>query len=485
MLFADLPVVADYVAQVAAFGAEHRQSSRWLNAASFAVPGAQLERIAALPFVAEVRPLATFKQTLPSPESIKLEAPRTPLSPDALDYGEATEQLRQINVPAAHGAGYTGEGVTLAIMDTGFRKSHDAFANHIINGRVLAEWDFVNGDGNTENEASDGDWSSQWNHGTYIWSVSAGEAPSEVYGPAYRANVILCKTEDVRSETQVEEDNWVAALEFADSVGTDVITTSLGYSTFDDGTGYEYSDMDGQTAVITIAASTTDGLGIVMCNSMGNSGPSAGSLSAPADAFDILSVGNVNATGTISSSSSRGPTFDGRTKPEVCARGSSTRCASASADNFYTYASGTSLSTPLVAGAACLVIQAHPDWTPAQVREAMMMTADRAQNPDNDYGWGIIDVMAAINYEYYETCCTGESVGNVDGSPDDSVGLGDLTALIDYLFVTYDDLDCPDEADLDQSGGSRADMEDITLGDLTVLIDHLFVSFAPLPPCPE
>jgi hypothetical protein len=282
----------------------------------------------------------------------------------------------------------------------------------------------------------------------------------------------------------VEEDNWVAALEFSDSVGADVITTSLGYLDFD-GTAddYTYADMDGQTTIISIAASTCDGLGIVMCNSMGNSGPWDGTLNAPADAFDILSVGNVTAEGVIAYSSSRGPTSDGRIKPEVCARGASTRCASAGADQTYTYASGTSLSTPLIAGAACLVIQARPEWTPAQVRHALKMTANNARQPNNTYGWGIINVMAAIAYDESPACCLAETVGNLDHSADGLVTMGDLTSIIDHLYVSYYPFTCPRAADIDQSGAPDPTLVDITTGDLTALIDYLFISLAPLPAC--
>ena len=481
VLFVDIPVEQTYIDRITALGAKHRRSSRWLNAATFEIPTDQLQTVSALPFVARIKPMQIFHRDLPAQEPIKYEAPSGALAPDVLNYGTAASQLTQINVPAVHDLGYSGAGVTLAIMDTGYRKTHDAFAQHYLNGRVLAEWDFVNNDGNTANETDDGDWTSQWNHGTYIFSVSAGEDPGFLYGPAYHANIILCKTEDVRSETQVEEDNWVAALEFADSIGTDVITTSLGYDDFDDGSGYSYEDMDGQTAVISIAASTCDGLGIVMCNSMGNSGPGVGTLSAPADAFDILSIGNVNSVGAISSSSSRGPTYDGRTKPDVCARGTSTACAGSWGDDAYTSASGTSLSTPLVAGAVCLVIEAHPEWSPAQVRDALRMTASQAATPDNNYGWGIIDVLAAINYD--QGCCVG-TIGNVDGTPDQVVSLGDLSALIDYLFISLEPVDCPAETDIDQSGGASPTQHDISLGDLTALIGHLFITLDPFPACP-
>jgi len=391
VVFADLPVTEKYIEEITALGAELRRRSRWLNAASFNVPYDRLNRIAALPFVAAIKPVAGFKKDYEL--SVKSDPPETQgtLSTAALNYGNSFGQLDQINVPEAHDRGYTGKGVTLAVFDTGFRKSHEAFAAHYAQGRVLAEWDFIFNDNNTANEAAD--WSSQWEHGTGTWAVAGGYKDGQLYGPAYEANFLIAKTEDVRSETPVEEDNWIAALEWADSLGADVVTSSLGYTDW-----YSYADMDGQTAPITLAANLADGMGIVVCNSMGNEGPGTGTLITPADAFNILSVGAVYNSGGIASFSSRGPTYDGRTKPEVCAQGVSTYWAGSSSDAGYGYANGTSLSCPLVAGAACVLIQAHPEYTPEMIRNALMETASQADSPDNDYGWGIIDVEAAINW---------------------------------------------------------------------------------------
>lgn len=392
IVFADLPPVPNYIDQVVSLGGKLRRVSRWLNAASFELSLNRLDAIASLQFVARIEPMLTFKRENATVQLSRHESMEPSVaSPDALNYGPSQGQLDQINVPVVHDQGLHGEGVTLAIFDTGYRKSHEAFANHYSEGRVLAEWDFVFDDGETANEPED--WTSQWNHGTLIWSTSGGLADGHVYGPAYKANFLLAKTEDVRSETQVEEDNWVAALEWADTLGADVITTSLGYSDW-----YTYEDMDGATATTTIAANTCASLGIVLCNSMGNSGPSAGTLSAPADAHNILACGAVYSSGTIASFSSRGPTYEGRTKPEVCAQGVATACATSTSDNSYGTASGTSLSTPLVAGVACLMVQAHPEFPPELIRQAMMETADNAATPNNTYGWGIIDALASTGW---------------------------------------------------------------------------------------
>jgi subtilisin family serine protease len=381
-----------------------------------------------------------------------------------------------------HAKGFSGLGVTIAFIDAGFYKSHDAFAQHYADGRVLAEYDFVHNDGNVDLEA--GDYGSQNSHGTRVWSVAGGWSDGILYGPAYQANFILCMTEDIASETNVEEDNWVAAMEFSDSIGTDVISSSVGYLEYDDSCNCDltYADLDGQTAISSIAASMADGLGIVVSKSAGNSGSAPGTITAPADAFDILSVGAVSSFGSLAAFSSRGPTFDGRIKPEVCARGVSTYTAAAhsSATNIYGAGSGTSFSQPLVAGAAALVIEAHPEWTPYQVREALKMSGDRASNPDNNYGWGIIDVDAAIGMN--PPCCRGQ-VGDVNGLGGDVPTIGDISLMIDHLIINNPPLNCLSEADINQSGGGNPIATDITLGDITILIDHLYISQAALLDC--
>jgi serine protease AprX len=391
---ADLPVSQSHIDAVIGLGATFRRSSRWLNAASFDIPFKRLQDLSALPIVAEILPVAQFK----TPEIVNGDFRTTDdpeaQSPETLTYGPSQYQLTQINIATAHGQGFSGQGVTLTITDTGFRKTHDALKQSVADGRVLAEYDFVDNDSVTTME--EGDPPTQWDHGTLVWSVAGGCAPGHLYGPAFGANFILCKTEDIASETPVEEDNWVAALEFADSVGTDVISTSLSYLYW-----YQYADMDGQTAVISRAASTCDALGIIMVAAAGNRGPTPGSIRAPADALDILTVGAVDRSRLIAGFSSRGPTFDGRTKPEVCAMGVDTYGAGTDSDSQYLYASGTSLAAPLIAGAVCLVLEARPDLTPAMVRQALQATASQASQPDNDYGWGIIDVGKALLWPLY------------------------------------------------------------------------------------
>jgi PKD repeat protein len=391
IVFADLPVHRGYIDDIISLGGELRRVSRWLNAASFEIPLDALDDINDLWFVAKIRPVAAYYRENEIPGDpvdtfLKGEHPEY-----ALDYGISFGQLDQISVPPVHDKGFNGEGVIVAMFDTGYRKDHQTFAEAFSSGRVLAEWDFIFNDGNTQNEPEDTP--SQHNHGTYTWSALGGTTAGELYGPAYGASFILAKTEDIRSETPVEEDNWMAAVEWADSIGAQVISSSLSYSDW-----YSYSDFDGETAVTSIAANLATSMGIVVCNSMGNSGPSAGTLGAPADAFEILSCGAVNSSGNLASFSSRGPTADGRIKPEVCAQGVSTYCASPGSITGYTYVGGTSLSTPLIGGAVAVLLSARPSMTPQAVRLALMHTASQAGNPDNNYGWGIMNLVQALEW---------------------------------------------------------------------------------------
>ncbi len=448
--FCDLPVNQAYINRITDFEAKFRHRSRWLNAASFETPVSELDRISELSFVRSIKPVLTGKR-----KPVRIEAPPDePLQGKGLldlNYGASYGQLQQLNIPAVHNMGYYGQGVLVCMLDTGFRKDHQAFQLAYSEGRVLAEWDFVNDDGNTQNEV--GDPSSSHNHGTLTWSALGGSASGYLYGPAYGADFIIGKTEDVSMEEPIEEDNWVAGMEWADSIGAGVISSSLAYIDW-----YFYSDMDGNTAVTTIAADIAAQLGIVVCNAMANAGPGSGTLHAPADADSIVACGAVYSDGEIVYFSSRGPSFDGRIKPEVCAQGVSTRCADPSGTTGYTYASGTSLSTPLIGGAAAVILSAHPGWTPMQVREALMMSGDHALFPDNNYGWGVPDILAAIQYSFHLT-------GDVTG--DELINVSDIIFLVNYLYkegpapspLLLGDLNCDDEIDV---------------GDVIYLVNYLY-----------
>ena len=229
---------------------------------------------------------------------------------------------------------------------------------------------------------------------------------------------MLAKTEDSRSETPIEEDYWVEGIEWADSLGAQIVSSSLGYTDW-----YTFADMDGKTAVTTLAADRAAKLGIVIVTANGNERRNSwGHVIAPADGDSVIAVGAVTSSGSLSSFSSPGPTYDGRIKPEVCAQGTSTFCARNSSNTAYGYSSGTSLSTPLVAGVAALLLEAHPEWTPMQLREALMMTASNPSAPNNDYGWGIVNVLAALDYKFSRVSIRQIAVD--DDSADGSLGNG-------------------------------------------------------------
>lgn len=467
--FEDLPVRGEYVDRVIALGGQLRQTSRWFNAASYDLDVRLLPALSALPFVQRIDPVIGFKRT-PEPETAAPPQLGTPLrkpsgsaAPDVLTYGTSLGQLQQLNVPAVHNLGFKGQGVIVCMMDTGFRKDHVAFANAFAEGRVLAEYDFIFHDNNTQDEAIDQP--GQHSHGSYTWSTLGGQADGSLYGPAFLAQFVLAKTEDIRSETPIEEDNWVAGMEWADALGAEVISSSLGYTDW-----YTYPVYNGDSAVTTKAADRAAALGIVVCNSMGNAGPGAGTMGAPADADSILSIGAVQSNGLIASFSSRGPTYDGRIKPEVCAQGYSTYCANPTSTTGYTFVSGTSLSCPLAGGCAAVVLSAHPSWTPMKVREALMMTASQHSAPDNTYGWGIIDLKSAINYTFGQPWTPGDM--NYDGGID----VLDIVAEIDTVFRNLPPPEPPATPDINQDGL-------VNVVDVVYLIDYSF-NGGPPPPTP-
>jgi serine protease AprX len=340
----DFPLVPAYLDAVAGTGVKMRHETTWLNAVSVEADWQQVQALAKLPCVAKLQPVNRSRRI----EPINSQPSPQPSVSDrgGLDYGRSTEQLNEMNLIALHDAGYTGQGVIIGILDTGFRRDHEAFnqIGHVVN--VLAEYDFVDDDPDASNEA--GDPSSQHEHGTLILGCIGSYFPGELVGGAYNASFVLAKTEDTTGEYQGEEDNYVAGLQFIEANGADMSTSSLGYIDW-----YTQADLDGQTAVTTIAVNIANDNGMHCCTAAGNenhdSNPSTSSIIAPADAFEVLTCGAVSSSGTIASFSSDGPTADGRVKPELCARGSGTDTVSAFSTDSYRTADGTSLSTPLLA----------------------------------------------------------------------------------------------------------------------------------------
>lgn len=396
--FLDVPINDEFVNEIGNRGVEIVHRVKWLNAVSAYVDAKNLESVSSLPFVRRIERVKALGKSIDRIDSADKYSRFGDITEYSYNYGPSESQLLQINVPPAHELGFDGTGIIVCMLDTGYRKGHIAFDEIFNDSRLIAEWDFINNDGDTDWEM--GDPYDQPNHGTYTWSALGGEYSGSLYGPSFNAEFLLAKTEDVSQERHIEEDNWAAAALWADSVGAQVISASLGYRWFDEGQGdYEYSDLDGNTTIVTVAADLAAYNGIAVCTAMGNEGwMGNGSLIAPADGDSVIACGAVNSEGEIASFSSRGPTYDDRTKPEVTARGVDTECANPYNLDGFTDASGTSLSTPLVGGTAGAILSAHPNWTPMMVREALMMTADNADNPNNTYGWGVVNAAKAIYY---------------------------------------------------------------------------------------
>jgi serine protease AprX len=380
----DLALHRPYVEAIKGLGVEFRAFSRWLNAVSVEASADKIGEIAAMEFVSRITRVSG-RRGAPQPETY---AVRTPVR--ALDqYGSSYTQLAQIQVTGLHAEGYTGAGVVVAIFDTGFWLDHESIAGV----DVVAEHDFINDDGVTANEP--GDDAYQHNHGTSCLSLLAGNTPGIMMGAAYEAQYILAKTEDTTMEEPVEEDWWIEAAEWADSLGAQVISSSLCYNDW-----YTYADMDGETAPITIAADRAAAIGIAVVNAAGNSGASEWTyILAPADGDSVISAGAVDSSGNRASFSSKGPTYDGRIKPTVMAMGLSNFIADPLDVSGYRRGNGTSFAAPLMAGATALVIQKNPAWTSAEVLEAITATGTRAANPDTLYGWGILQALDASNHD--------------------------------------------------------------------------------------
>jgi len=389
----DLPVAARYVEVVIQTGVTIKVQSRWLNAVSALGTRDQFEQIAQLGFVKHLQPVNRSAGL----DDVKIGDDQQML--EGGFYGRSEGQLNQMNLIALHQHGFTGKGVIIGILDTGFRTSHAAFNNPDKPLNVVAAWDFVNDDPNVGEEA--GDDPNQHTHGTMILGTLAAYMPNVLVGGAYDASFILTKTEDITQEVPQEEDFYAAGLEFIEMNGGDVATSSLIYIDW-----YTQGDLDGKTAVTSIAVNFATDKGVRCCTAAGNFGhdgnPATSHFGAPADAFKVITCGAVSSTGEIASFSSDGPSADGRNKPEILAQGVSTETISPWDDSGYTSASGTSLSTPLVAGAVACLTQARPTWTVDEMRTHLFERGDWFKqngsfDPQFVYGFGILDAFDAVD----------------------------------------------------------------------------------------
>ncbi len=368
----DLAPFREYTALVeTAAGTPLTGVSRYLNACSVVLDEASLASVRALPCVAMVRPVAASTY---GPGECSSE-------PDP--HGLSLGQLDQAGITGLHERGFLGEGVLAGVLDSGFELDHPCFSGT----DVVSAWDFVSGDGIVGYE--EGDPETTGDHGTRVFSIIAGDEPGLYVGGAPDASFLLARTEDTGDEYQQEEDFWVYGLEWCEQGGALIVSSSLGYINW-----YEPWQMDGNTAVTTVAADIAASRGLIVVNAVGNEGPDPTTLVAPSDGDSVFAVGSVNSLGAVSTYSSRGPTADGRIKPDACARGEQTVFANLSGG--YSSGNGTSFATPIASSAFIALRQAHPEWSVMRIAEALNATASRSDSPDNDFGRGIIDATAAL-----------------------------------------------------------------------------------------
>jgi serine protease AprX len=406
--FGDLPMNNTYISQIEKLGINILAKSRWFNGVSAYMTKDQMGKVKKLDCVAYIKAVnKLYKQDIKSLAPLECNERyenvlfRQKLEKNVYNYGKSYDQLSLINVQRVHNIGITGKGVLVASLDDGFDwKNHEALKDL----NIIEEYDFVNEDRNTADELDQKyeDKKEQGAHGTATLSSMAGFKEGKLIGPAFGSDFLLAKTEYVPTETPMEEDFWLEAAEWVESKGADIITSSLVYKTFDypySNNSYKYEDFDGKTAITTLAGERAAYLGIVVLNAIGNYQQTAiPSLGSASDGDSIIAVGAVSGNGNIAFFSSNGPTSDGRIKPDVCAQGVYVYVASKEKSNTYEYSNGTSFSAPLTAGVCALILSAHPEFTPMQVRDALRNTANNASTPNNILGWGVIDAYNAILY---------------------------------------------------------------------------------------
>lgn len=425
--YEDLPLNDGYVDQIKSLGVKIENRLKWFNAVTSYLSAEQLNQIRNLSFVQKVVPVGTF-YFVNNESNVPFQPQPTrslKKSSYSLDYGASLTQDTLSDIPTVHDLGITGAGVTIGLLDTGFRwKTHPAF-NQI---KILKEYDFVQHDSVTANQA--GDSGDQDSHGTSVLSIIGGFAPGYLIGPAFNASYILAKTEYVPTETHVEEDNYAAALEWMEGLGVDITSSSLGYSEFDPGqTSYTYADMNGETTIVAKAANLAFERGVTTFSAAGNEGNNAWHyVVSPGDAPNMITVGAVGKNNLLASFSSRGPTSDGRIKPEVCAMGISDVSAWAGTTNYST-GSGTSFATPIAAGVGALLKSVYPYLTNRQIRKTFMECGDRVSSPDNNYGYGLISAARVVAFP---NLSSNSNIFNLNKIFINSNGVNSQTVVLKY-----------------------------------------------------
>ncbi len=386
----DYPVSREYVDALKSMGVEIVWELKWFNAVSAVVPQYLLDNIRGLNFISDIEKVKTFRRRKNDLQIENIDQSLNKSPEDNLyDYGQSASEMEMSDVPAVHNMGISGAGVLIGMIDSGFDwETHPAMQGM----DIVAERDFVYGDEDTGNEG-DG------YHGTETLSLAGAFEEGQLVAPAFDASFIVAKTEDIRSEKRIEEDNFAAAVEWMETYGVDIINTSLGYSEFDPGEeSYTYQDMDGNTTLVTRAMEMAFERGVVTVTSAGNEADDPWFyITAPADGENIISVGAVNSSGNVTGFSSRGPTYDGRIKPEILAYGSANYLGFGYSGG-YGYKSGTSYASPIVTGICGQLLSVYPHLTNRQLRQIILESGDNTEEPDNIRGYGILSALRAVTF---------------------------------------------------------------------------------------
>ena len=390
----DIPMYQPYIDQViASTGISVKAKSKWFNCVHVNGSQANINALKSLPFVdnidfADNAIIATKRIATKKVKSTPVN--KTAEALISFNYGNSANQIQMLNGHLLHQSNYTGTGKIIAVMDGGFPGVNTAqpFARLRENNKILGGYDYVRRNPNFYTGIS---------HGTSVLSLMAGFTDNALVGTAPDASYYLFITEDGAKESPLELSNWVEAAEEADYLGVDIITTSLGYTTFDDSDyNFTYSDMNGATTFISKGLDIAFSRGMICVVSAGNDGNDAWHyISAPADAVNALTIGAVKSDENYASFSSQGPTFDGRVKPDVTAQGQYPYVSDASG-NINNFGSGTSYSGPIVAGMVACLWQALPSKTNQEIKQLITQSADRYAAPTVEYGYGIPDFSLAL-----------------------------------------------------------------------------------------
>lgn len=386
----DLPVNQAYISQIKMAGAVIINKSKWFNSVVIKVFNLSvISTIEAFSFVEGVD-LCALPPDIKTDNKSETEhlIEKADLNEENY-YGYALSQVSMVNGNKLHEYGFTGKGISIAILDAGFFNvpESECFQTLRNENRIAGTWDFFK---NTS------DVYGYHTHGTAVFSIMASDLPNQLIGSSPGATYYLLRTEIGDFEQPIEEENWIAAIEFADSAGVDVVNTSLGYTEYDAPfISYSYQEMDGNTTRISGASKMAAAKGMLLVNSAGNLGNTSWHyISAPADAEGMLAVGALKPDRSLAPYSSTGPAADGRIKPEVAAQGSQVYFQSSK--NNISYGNGTSFSSPLVAGFAACLWQAFPEFNAAEIRSAILESSSNYDTPDNLTGYGIPDFDKAF-----------------------------------------------------------------------------------------